>query len=65
MIKSLRGENDNYLYHSANELTLSQQIESAQKALSSVIRLSQTDKNDYWGKKKTEIESRIQQLEKQ
>lgn len=64
MDKSLLGEYDNYDYRSADEMTLEEQIESAQKALAAVIRLSQCNKSDYLDKKKTEIQLRIQQLEK-
>ena len=63
MNKSLQGEYDNYIYRPADELTIADQIESAKKALASVIRLSHINKSNYWEKKKTEIQLRIQHLE--
>ncbi len=63
MNKSLQGEYDNYSYCSADELTITDQIESAKKALAAVIRLSHINKSNYWEKKKTEIQLKIQSLE--
>jgi hypothetical protein len=63
MNKSFSGEYDNYNYHSAEEMSLSEQIESAKKALASAIRLSRINESDYWDKKIIEIKQRIQQLE--
>lgn len=64
MDKLLRGEYDNYNYRSATEMTLEEQIESARKALAAVIWLSETGRSDYLDKKKTEIELRLEHLEK-
>ena len=58
------GEYDNYDYRSAEETTLEEQIESARKALAAVIRLSETGRSDYLDKKKTEIELRLEHMEK-
>lgn len=63
MVNSLHGENDNYNYHSASEMSLTEQLESAKKALASAIRLSQINNSDYWDDKITEIKKRILQLE--
>ena len=46
-----------------DELTITDQIESAKKALAAVIRLSHINKSNYWEKKKTEIQLKIQSLE--
>ena len=63
ILGGVRGEYDNYNYRSANEMTIAEQIESAKKALESVIRLSRNNPNNYWEKKKAEIQLRIKQLE--
>lgn len=63
MNRSLCGEYDNYDYRSADEMSLQEQMESAKKALASAMRLSKTNKNDYWDRKIIEIKQRIQQLE--
>ena len=63
MNKSLCGEYDKYFYRSSSEMSLTEQVDSAKKSLESAIRLSQINKNDYWGNKIIEIKKRIQQLE--
>ena len=63
MAKSLYGENDNYCYRSANEMSLAEQLDSAKKALVAAVRLSQTNRSDYWDNKIIEIKKRILQLE--
>ena len=63
MNKSFQGENDNYVYRSADELTIADQIASAKRALASVIRLSHINKSNYWEEKKAEIQIKIQRLE--
>ena len=63
MSNSLHGENDNYNYRSSNEMSLSEQLDSAQKALASAVRLSHKNESYYLKKKIIEIKKRIQQLE--
>ena len=63
MSNSLHGENDNYNYRFSNEMSLTEQLDSAKKALASAERLSQKNESYYLEKKIIEIKKRIQQLE--
>jgi hypothetical protein len=63
MNKSLCGEYDNYNYHPAEEMSLTEQMESAKEALASAMRLYQINKSDYLDKKIIEIKQKIQELE--
>lgn len=56
-------EYDNYYYRSSREMSLTEQLDSAKKALVSATRLSRINENDYWDDKIIEIKKRIQQLE--
>jgi hypothetical protein len=62
MDRSFYGEYDNYSYRSAEEMSLAEQIESAEKALAAAMRLSKTNKSPCWDGKIAEIQQRIQQL---
>lgn len=59
------GEYDGYDYSSVEEMSLEEQLCFMRRALKSAISLSIKHKSDYFEKKISEIQLRIEQLEKQ
>lgn len=57
------GEYDRYEYRSPEDLSRDEQIAITKKALESAIQIAETNKDEYWPRKVSEIQQKLKELE--